>query len=133
MENLMAPSESPQPTPAQLQVLRVLWDRGPSTCRDVHNVLGPRNDVGYTTILKIMQVMAEKGLVVRDEENRSHVYEANVSEAETQQALVRDLIDRAFEGSTAELVLQALSAKPASKQDLAQIQAMIARANRRAR
>lgn len=123
----MARSSSSHPTPAQLQILRILWTRGPCTCREVHDILGPQNGVGYTTVLKLMQVMATKGLVARDENQRSHVYRAKASEAKTQRALVKDLIERAFEGSTAELVVQALSAKPATADDLAVIQAMIDR------
>lgn len=88
----MARNPSSYPTPAQLQILRILWTHGPRTCREVHDILGPRNGVGYTTILKLMQVMATKGFVVRDENQRSHVYRAKLSEAKTKRAMVKDLI-----------------------------------------
>ncbi|OFW11123.1 MAG: transcriptional regulator [Acidobacteria bacterium RIFCSPLOWO2_02_FULL_67_36] len=116
----------PRPTDAELAILRVLWDRGPSTVRHVHEALAGSRETGYTTTLKLMQIMAEKGLVTRDESSRTHVYDARVSRDVTQRQLVSDLLDRAFGGSAAALVLQALSAQPASSRELAEIQRLIA-------
>ncbi|MCA1557353.1 MAG: BlaI/MecI/CopY family transcriptional regulator [Acidobacteria bacterium] len=120
------PSKSlPRPTDAELEILNVLWRRGPSTVREVHDVLLETKDIGYTTILKLMQIMAEKGLVSRDESDRSHVYEAERAEDETQRQLLSDLLDRAFQGSATKLVMQALSSKKASREELAEIRSML--------
>jgi predicted transcriptional regulator len=115
----------PRPTDAELQILRVLWTAGPSTVRQVHERLSAGRDVGYTTTLKLMQIMAEKGLVSRDESDRTHVYTARASENQTQRQLVSDLMDRAFGGSAAALVLQALSAHPATAAELEDIGRLI--------
>jgi predicted transcriptional regulator len=115
----------PRPTESELAILRVLWDRGPSTVRQVNDVLSASRETGYTTTLKFMQIMVEKGLVTRDERDRSHVYSARWSQDQTQRQLVDDLVDRAFGGSAAALVLQALSAHPASPSELAEIQRLI--------
>jgi predicted transcriptional regulator len=116
---------STRPTDTELAILRVLWKRGPSTVRDVHGELGGDQAVGYTTILKLMQIMTEKELVRRDESNRAHVYEAAVSQDRTQRHLVGDLLDRAFAGSTSQLVLQALASRPASPEELEEIRRII--------
>lgn len=115
----------PRPTEAELQILRVLWAHGPSTVRQVNERLSASRDIGYTTTLKLMQIMAEKGLVTRDESDRTHVYTARASEDQTQRQLVSDLVDRAFGGSAAALVLQALSAHPASPAELEEIARLI--------
>ena len=99
----------PRPTDAELAILSVLWERGPSTVRDVHDDLSSTQATGYTTILKLLQIMTEKGLVVRDESQRAHIYEARYSEQKTQRQLLTDLMERAFGGSPAKLVMQALS------------------------
>jgi len=112
------------PTEAELEILNVLWDRGPSTVRDVHEALASRG-TGYTTVLKQMQVMAEKGLLVRSEEYRSHVYAPAIARDRTQQRLARNLLDRAFAGSAAGLVLGALSAQKVSSDELAEIRRML--------
>ena len=117
----MAKRSVPRPTDGELAILTVLWQRGPSTVREVHEVLARRQSTGYTTTLKLLQIMTEKGLVRRDESNRSHVYEARSSEERTQKQLVHDLLDRAFGGSVEKLVMQALEAKRASTEELAQI------------
>jgi len=123
------PTERPHPTPAELAILRVLWRRGKSTVRDVQAELnaGRAEDsaAGYTTVLKLMQIMTDKGLVRRDESQRTHVYQASASEEHTQGRLVRDLLDRAFGGSAQKLVLQALSAKRASPEEIAQIRLLL--------
>ena len=115
----------PRPTESELAILRVLWANGPSTVRQVNDTLSASRDTGYTTTLKLMQIMAEKGLVTRDERDRSHVYSAKLSQDQTQRQLVTDLVDRAFGGSAAALVLQALSAHPASSEELGEIQRLI--------
>ena len=117
--------ETRLPTDAELEILRVLWERGPSTVREVQEVLSAQREVGYTTALKLLQIMYEKGLVRRDESARTHVYEAGVAQDRTQNALVGDLVDRAFGGSASALVLGALSSKPASKEELAEIRRLL--------
>jgi predicted transcriptional regulator len=116
----------PRPTDAELAILRVLWEKGPSTVRQVHEALAGTRETGYTTTLKLMQIMADKGLVKRNETSRTHVYSAIAGEAQTQQQLVQDLVDRAFGGSAATLVLRALSAEGTSDEELRQIRKLIA-------
>ncbi len=115
----------PKPTDAELEILTVLWSRGPSTVRDVHEIIAVRKPAQYTTVLKQLQVMAEKGLVRRDETQRSHVYESARSREWTQQQLAGDLLNRAFEGSAKSLLLGALSAKKASKKDLDELRQLL--------
>jgi predicted transcriptional regulator len=123
----------PRPTDAELAILRVLWERGASTVRQVHEALSDTRDTGYTTTLKLMQIMADKGLVTRDESSRTHVYEARVSQEQTQRQLVNDLVDRAFGGSAAELVLRALATRKTTDEELREIRRLIdeAREDRR--
>jgi predicted transcriptional regulator len=115
----------PRPTDAELAILRVLWERGASTVREVHDALSATHDTGYTTILKLLQIMTEKGLVVRDESQRAHVYSTRHSEQRTQRQLLGDLIDRAFGGSHAKLVMQALSGTHASAAELNAIRSLL--------
>jgi BlaI family transcriptional regulator, penicillinase repressor len=115
----------PRPTPGELEILRVLWERGPSTVREVQDALGQARAAGYTTVLKLLQIMAEKDLVRRDETARAHVYAARVPEAQTQRQLVRDLVDRAFGGSAAQLVVQALSGRRASAEEIERIRRLL--------
>ena len=117
-------ADPPRPTDAELAILRVLWDRGPSTVREVHEALEEK-EVGYTTTLKLLQKMTAKELVARDESQRSHVYRALLREKPTQRRLVADLLAKAFAGSTPSLVMQALSARQASKEDLAEIRRLL--------
>jgi predicted transcriptional regulator len=121
----MAKKNLPRPTEAELAILRVLWDRGPCTVRDVQEALERERRTGYTTALKLLQIMTEKGLVRRDDRQRTHVFEAVLPAEATQRQLVRDLVDRAFGGSAQQLVMQALSAKKASKADLAEIRRLL--------
>ena len=121
----MAKTELPKPTDAELAILRVLWERGPSTVREVTDAVQEERGTGYTTALKLMQIMTDKGLVQRDDSNRSHVYEAVVPAEVTQRQLVGDLLDRAFGGSAQQLVLQALSGRKASRADLAEIRKLL--------
>jgi BlaI family transcriptional regulator, penicillinase repressor len=115
----------PRPTDSELAILTILWERGPSTVRQVHEALAAERDTGYTTTLKLMQIMADKGLVTRNESARTHVYAAMASEQQTQRQLVKDLVDRAFGGSAAALVLQALNAEGASPAELREIRKLI--------
>ena len=116
---------TPKPTDGELAILRILWDRGPSTVRQVHDVLAQERRAAYTTALKLLQIMTEKGLVERDERDRTHVYRARLSEETTQRQLVRDLLDRAFGGSSSKLVMQALATKRASAEELRDIRMAI--------
>lgn len=118
-------SSAPRPTDAELAILRILWDRGPSTVRQVHDILGLERTAAYTTALKLLQIMTEKGLVERDERDRTHIYRARLSEEITQRQLVRDLVDRAFGGSSSKLVMQALATKRASVEELRDIRKAI--------
>ncbi len=125
----MADRATPKPTEAELAILKVLWERGSSTVREVLETLnaGPTKVVGYTTALKLLQIMADKDLVVRDESQRSHLYTAARPSEDTQQQLVVDLLERAFAGSAARLAMQALRAGEASEAELAEIRALLDR------
>jgi predicted transcriptional regulator len=112
-----------KPTDAELAILRVLWARGPSTVRDVAEAMGRSG--GYTTVLKLLQIMTEKRLVARDESARTHIYEAAYTEDQTQRHLVNDLLARAFDGSAAKLVLQALNTGKASPEELEEIRRLL--------
>ena len=111
------------PTEAELEILNILWALGPSTVRDVHTASD--KPTGYTTVLKQMQVMTEKGLLARSERFRSHVYEARIAKEQTQRQLTRNLVRRAFDGSAKNLVLGALSSQKVSAADLAEIRRML--------
>jgi predicted transcriptional regulator len=115
----------PRPTDAELAILRILWERGPCTVRHVHDVLSRERPAAYTTALKMLQIMTEKGLVRRDDRDRTHIYESRLTEEQTQRQLVRDLVDRAFGGSASKLVLQALSARRATPEELGEIRKLI--------
>src|SRR5215467_12873395 len=112
-----------KPTDAELDILAVLWDRGPSTVRQVAEALG--RDNAYTTVLKLMQIMTEKRLVQRRDSGRLHIYTASASRDQMQQHLVRDLLQRAFGGSASQLVMRALSASNASPEELAEIRKLL--------
>jgi len=121
----MARRPTPRPTDAEISILRVLWERGPSTVRQVHDVLSVDRDFAYTTTLKLLQLMTEKGVAIREEDGRVHLYRAAVAQEETQRHLIRDLVDRAFGGSPSQLVMQALAAKPASAEALREIRRLL--------
>ena len=121
----MKKSKRPKPTDAEVAILRVLWQRGPSTVREVWEQLNPTQGTGYTTVLKIMQIMCEKGLLTRDETDRSHVYRAARSEAQTQRQVVGHLLERLFSGSAPKLVMQALAARKATPAELAEIRKLL--------
>jgi BlaI family transcriptional regulator, penicillinase repressor len=119
------PADPPKPTDAELEILSVLWSRGPSTVRDVHEVVATRKVAQYTTVLKQLQVMAEKGLVRRDESERSHVYEAARAREWTQRQLAGELMERAFAGSAGSLLVGALAARKASRKELAEVRRLL--------
>ena len=123
-------SEAKRPTDAEIEILKVLWRRGPSTVREVFDSLSESKQTGYTTVLKLMQIMAEKGLVRRDETERAHRYEAATAEEETQRQMVGDLLRRVFDGSAKRLVMHALSAERASAGELDEIRQLLDRLER---
>ena len=118
------PAPLPRPTEAELAILQVLWGRGPSTVREVHEALAHRGS-GYTTTLKLLQIMTEKHLVDRDESSRSHIYRARLEQRSAERRMVRDLLDTAFGGSAARLVASALADRRASSQELSEIRALL--------
>ena len=121
----MPHQEAPRPTEAELEILQALWAHGPSTVKQVHSRLLRRPRRGYTTVLKLLQIMSEKGLVLRDDRSRAHVYSARAGEEETLRRMTGELVDRAFGGSAGRLIAQALSARPASKKELDEIRRLL--------
>jgi BlaI family transcriptional regulator, penicillinase repressor len=121
----------PRPTAAELDILRALWQLGPATVRQVHEVLNAEKPCGYTTVLKFMQIMTAKGLLLRDESQRSHLYCPRVPAENTQRQLVADLLERVCEGSAEKLMMHALSAKKVSHEELTQIRKLIENLERR--
>jgi BlaI family transcriptional regulator, penicillinase repressor len=126
----MARKKTSGPTDRELAILAVLWEKGPSTVRDVHEALHQDVETGYTTTLKLMQIMVEKGLLVREDDARDtnprrHIYRPTLSEERTQKELVQDLLDRVFAGSAEKLVMRALSAKKVSPKELKRIREML--------
>src|SRR5450432_1232204 len=115
----------PKPTEAELEILTVLWSRGSSTVRAIHDTIAARKPTQYTTVLKTMQIMAEKGLVRRDQKQRAHIYEAARPREWTQRQLAGDLLQRAFNGSARSLMLGALSARKASKEELSELRRLL--------
>ena len=113
------------PANAELEILHLLWKDGPLTVRDIHTVIGKRRDIRYTTVLKTLQVMAEKGFVTRDESERSHVYAAALPESAVKKRLVSEMVDRVFDGSAANLVMQALSTRKATTAELNEIRRLL--------
>ena len=118
----------PRPTQAELVILRVLWERGASSVREVHEAMSDTRPAGYTTTLKLLQIMTGKGLVTRDDRGRTHVYQAALAEEQTQRQLLSDLLERAFGGSASRLIQQALAAQPASREEMIEIKKLIDRA-----
>jgi BlaI family penicillinase repressor len=119
------PPQPPKPTDAELAILRVLWQRGPSTVREVWEQLSPEQGTGYTTVLKTMQIMCEKRLLARDESDRSHVYQPARTKEQTQRQVVGHLLERLFSGSAPKLVMQALAAKRATPAELTEIRKLL--------
>ena len=114
-----------EPTAAELEILQIVWENGPSTVGAVNEKLNEKRKIGYTTTLKLMQIMAEKNLVRRDVSQRAHVYSARVSADQTQRKLLANLMDRAFRGSASRLVMQALSTRKATDEELAEIRSLL--------
>jgi BlaI family penicillinase repressor len=114
-----------KPTAAELQILQVLWDRGPSTVREVQEVLQEEKALGYTTVLKLMQIMTTKGLVRRNEDQRAHVYEAQQPAEKTKRQLAADMLERVFDGSARELMLHALAAQPSTRQEIEELRNLL--------
>ncbi len=129
----MGNRSSSRPTDAELEILSVLWRNGPGTVRDVHAAINALKPTGYTTVLKLLQIMIDKGLVRRDESERAHVYEARFGQEQTQRQLLDDLLERAFEGSASKLVMQALSSEKATTEELAEIKRLLKKAERGAK
>lgn len=121
----MPQPNQPKPTESELEILQVLWEHGPSSVRFVNQQLGMKREVGYTTTLKLMQIMFEKGLVNRNTDQRSHIYASNVEEKDTQKRMLDDLLDSAFRGSAMNLVVQALGNAKASQEELDEIKELI--------
>jgi len=121
----MKKSKLPKPTEAELTILRVIWRRGASTVREVWQEISREQNSGYTTVLKIMQIMAEKGLVKRDESERSHIYVASLTEEQTQRQVMGHVLERVFSGSAHKLVMQALASKKATPAELAEIRKLL--------
>jgi len=117
----------PRPTQAELEILGALWECGPSSVREVQQHLAPSRPAGYTTLLKLLQIMSAKGLVTRDESKRSHVYRAAVAREQTQRQLVSDLVERAFGGSASQLIMQAIAARPTSPEEMREIRRLLQR------
>jgi BlaI family transcriptional regulator, penicillinase repressor len=114
-----------QPTPAELEILQVLWSRGPSTVREIHEVMSEAREVGYTSALKLLQIMTAKGLVTRRENQRAHVYEAASPAEKTKQQMAADVLHRVFRGSASQLMQHALSGKRSSKSELDEIRKLL--------
>ena len=119
---------APRPTERELAILGVLWERGPSTVRQVNEAMGAGQRVGYTTTLKLMQIMAEKGLLLRDESARTHIYRAAIGEEQTQRQLVGDMLEKVFAGSAEKLVIRALDAGKVGAKELAKIREILDKA-----
>ena len=115
----------PKPTEAELELLRVLWEKGSASVRELHEVVSRQRPIGYTSVLKILQIMTEKGLVERTEAGKAHIYRAAASQQETQNQLLRDLSERLFSGSAAQLAMHALTMQPASEEELEEIRKLI--------
>ena len=119
------PTTSAKPTPTELEILRVLWDRGPSTVREVYEVLAESKPIVYTTVLKLLQIMTDKAFVERNEEARAHVYRAMQPAEATRQQLVGDLLQRAFSGSASQMMLHALAGKKAEPEEINELRRML--------
>ena len=120
-------SGQPKPTPAELEILRVLWDGGPRSVREIQRALNKIKPTGYTTALKLLQIMTEKGLVTRDEKQRPQIYHPRFRREQTQRQLLHDLVQRAFGGSVKALVLQALDGRTATRKELEEIEKLLDR------
>ena len=114
-----------KPTAAELQILQVLWERGPSTVREVHQALQQEKALGYTTVLKLMQIMTAKGLLRRDEQQRAHVYQAEQPAEKTKRQLAADVLERVFDGSARELMLHALASQRSTRKEIEELRSLL--------
>jgi len=121
----MKPDARSQPTPSELAILQILWSRGPSTVREIHEVLAKEKDVGYTSALKFLQIMTSKGLVTRSEDQRAHVYSANQPAEKTKQQFAADVLKRVFHGSATQLMQHALTGRRGSKKEIEEMRRML--------
>jgi len=121
----MATLSHPKPTASELEILQILWDRGPSTVRDVHESLSTHKPIGYTSVLKLMQIMTAKGTVRRDEQQRAHVYEAVQPAEKTKRQLALDVLQRVFDGSASELMMHALAGRKTSKEEVEELRRLL--------
>jgi predicted transcriptional regulator len=121
----MKPDSKNNPTPAELAILQILWSRGPSTVREIHEVLAKEKDVGYTSALKFLQIMTAKGLVTRTEDQRAHVYSANQPAEKTKRQFAEDVLKRVFHGSASQLMQHALSGRRGSKEEIEKLRQML--------
>jgi BlaI family transcriptional regulator, penicillinase repressor len=121
----MATPSTRKPTSSELEILHVLWERGPSTVREVHEALNAKRPIGYTSVLKLMQIMTAKGTVRRNVQQRAHVYEAVQAEEKTKQQLARDVLQRVFDGSASELMMHALAGRKASKEEIEEMRRLL--------
>ena len=122
-----------KPTASELEILRVLWARGPSTVREVHDALSEKKSLGYTTVLKLLQIMTTKGIVRRNETQRAHVYEAGIPAEQTKRQLAGDMLQRVFEGSASQLMMHALAGKRASREEIEEIRRLLDEYDRKSR
>ena len=116
---------TPKPTASELEILQVLWERGPSTVREVHDALSAKRPIGYTSVLKLMQIMTGKGTLRRNEEQRAHVYEAVQPAQKTKRQLALDVLQRVFDGSASDLMMHALAGRKASKQEIEELRRLL--------
>ena len=129
----MTPSSTPKPTASELEILQVLWERGPSTVREVHRTLSGKRPMGYTSVLKLMQIMTAKGTLRRNEDQRAHVYEAVQPAEKTKCQLALDVLDRVFEGSASDLMMHALAGRKASREEIEEMRRLLREYERRVR
>lgn len=122
---------TPKPTASELEILQVLWERGPSTVREVHDALGAKKPIGYTSVLKLMQIMTAKGTVRRNEEQRAHVYEAVQPAEKTKRQLAMDVLQRVFDGSASDLMMHALAGRKASKEEIEEMRRLLSEYERK--
>lgn len=124
---------TPKPTASELEILQVLWERGPSTVREVHDALSTKKPIGYTSVLKLMQIMTAKGTLRRNEEQRAHVYEVVQPAEKTKRQLAMDVLQRVFDGSASDLMMHALSGQKATKEEIEEMRRMLSEYERRLR
>jgi len=129
----MPTPSTPKPTASELEILQILWERGPSTVREVHEALSEKRPIGYTSVLKFMQIMTVKGTVRRNEEQRAHVYEAVQPAEKTKRQLAMDVLQRVFDGSASDLMMHALAGRKASKEEIEEMRCLLSEYERKLR